>query len=46
MLVVDASCLCEVVIGGPDAGRIRERLAAEADQAAPHIIDVEVFGGE
>jgi predicted nucleic acid-binding protein len=44
MLVVDASCLCEVVIGGPDSEAIRERLAADADQAAPHIVDVEVFG--
>ncbi len=44
MLVVDASCLCEVLIGGPTAGAVRERLAAEADHAAPHIIDAEVFG--
>ncbi len=44
MLVVDASCLCEVLIGGPGAEAIRHRLAAEDDQAAPHMIDVEVFG--
>lgn len=44
MLVVDASCLCEVVIGGAGAVPIRERLAIEVDQAAPHIIDVEVLG--
>ncbi len=44
MLVVDASCLCEVVIGAPGADQIRERLAAEVDQAAPHVVDVEVFG--
>jgi predicted nucleic acid-binding protein len=44
MLVVDASCLCEVVIGGPGADAIRNRLRTEYDQAAPHIIDVEVFG--
>lgn len=44
MLVVDASCLCEVLIGGPAAESIRRRLAADRDQAAPHIIDVEVFG--
>ena len=44
MLVVDASCLCEVVIGGPSAETIRNRLRADSDQAAPHIIDVEVFG--
>jgi len=44
MLVVDASCLCEVLISGPSAEAIRERLSADPDQAAPHIIDVEVFG--
>lgn len=44
MLVLDASCLCEVVIGGPGAEAIRGRLSADRDQAAPHIIDVEVFG--
>jgi predicted nucleic acid-binding protein len=44
MLVVDASCLCEVVIGGPGAEAIRARLASDTDQAAPHVIDVEVFG--
>lgn len=44
MLVVDASCLAEVVIGGPDADAIRERLATDRDHVAPHIVDVEVFG--
>jgi len=44
MLIVDASCLTEVVLGGPNAETIRARLAADADQAAPHIVDVEVFG--
>ncbi len=44
MLVVDASCLCEVLVGGPGAESIRRRLAADVDQAAPHILDVEVFG--
>lgn len=44
MLIVDASCLCEVVIGGSGAEAIRHRLAADRDHAAPHIIDVEVFG--
>ncbi len=44
MLVVDASCLCEVVIGGPGAEAIRDRLAADPDHAAPHVVDVEVFG--
>jgi predicted nucleic acid-binding protein len=44
MLVVDASCLCEVLIGAPGAEAIRERLAADADHAAPHVVDVEVLG--
>jgi len=44
MLVVDASCLYEVVVGSPGAESIRRRLASDTDQAAPHIVDVEVFG--
>jgi predicted nucleic acid-binding protein len=44
MLVVDASCLYEVVAATHRAEAIRERLAADADQIAPHVIDVEVFG--
>ncbi len=44
VLVVDASCLCEVVIGGPSAEAIREKLATDPDHAAPHVVDVEVFG--
>jgi predicted nucleic acid-binding protein len=44
MLVVDASCLCEVLIGAPGAEPIRRRLAADPDHAAPHVVDVEVFG--
>jgi predicted nucleic acid-binding protein len=44
MLVVDASSLCNVVISGPGAEATRQRLAEDNDHAAPHIIDVEVFG--
>jgi predicted nucleic acid-binding protein len=44
MLVVDASCVAEVVLAGPDAEPVRERLAADADQAAPHLVDAEVLG--
>jgi predicted nucleic acid-binding protein len=44
MLVVDASCLCEVLTGSPGAEVVRRRLAADTDHAAPHIVDVEVFG--
>ena len=44
MLVVDASCLAEVALAGPDAEPVRRRLAADADQAAPHLVDAEVLG--
>jgi predicted nucleic acid-binding protein len=44
MLVVDASCLYAVVVGSPGAEAIRRRLAADTDQAAPHVVDMEVFG--
>lgn len=44
MLVVDASCLVEVLTGTARGEAIRQRLAAEVDQAAPHIVDVEVLG--
>jgi len=44
MLVVDASCLCEVLVSGRGAEAIRARLAADEDHAAPHVVDVEVFG--
>ena len=44
MLVVDASCLCEVLIGAPAAEAIRARLASDVEHAAPHVVDVEVFG--
>ncbi len=44
MLVVDASCLVEVLTGGPAAEQLRDRLAADPDHAAPHVVDAEVFG--
>lgn len=44
MLVVDASCLYEVVAGTAQAEPIRHRLAGESDLAAPHVVDVEVLG--
>ncbi|HUH71680.1 MAG TPA: type II toxin-antitoxin system VapC family toxin [Mycobacterium sp.] len=43
MLVVDASCLFEVVADTPRSGDIAARLAADVEQAAPHVIDVEVL---
>lgn len=44
MLVVDASCLFEVVADTPRASEIADRLAADVDHVAPHVIDVEVLG--
>jgi predicted nucleic acid-binding protein len=44
VIVVDASVLFEVVADTPGAEPIRERLAEDPDHAAPHVIDVEVFG--
>jgi predicted nucleic acid-binding protein len=43
MLIVDASCLFEVVSRSPRAEQVRERLDSDPDQAAPHVIDVEVL---
>lgn len=42
MLIVDASCLYEVLVGSAAGVRIGVRLAADDDQAAPHLIDAEV----
>jgi predicted nucleic acid-binding protein len=44
MLIVDASCVAEVVLAGPDAERIRGHLAGDPEQAAPHLVDAEVLG--
>ena len=44
MLVVDASCLFEVVADTRRAGAIASRLAADTEQVAPEVIDVEVLG--
>lgn len=44
MLVVDASCLFEVVADTPRSQEIAERLASDTDHAAPEIVDVEVLG--
>jgi predicted nucleic acid-binding protein len=42
MLIVDASCLFEVLTGGPFADAVAERFRADDDQGAPHVVDVEV----
>jgi predicted nucleic acid-binding protein len=44
MLVVDASCLFEVVADTERAEEVRAQLVADPDQAAPHLIDAEVLG--
>ncbi len=44
MLVVDASCLYEVVTAMPAAAGVRERFRADPDHAAPHLVDAEVLG--
>jgi predicted nucleic acid-binding protein len=44
MLVVDASCLAEVVLAGGDAEPVRESLESDPEQAAPHLVDAEVLG--
>lgn len=44
MLIVDASCLYDVLVGEAPAIRIRERLLADPEFGAPHIVDAEVLG--
>lgn len=43
MVVVDASCLFEVVARTARAPAVGARLAHEEDQAAPHLVDAEVL---
>lgn len=43
MLIVDASCLYEVVADAEAAEAVRGHLAMDQDQAAPHLIDAEVL---
>lgn len=43
MLVVDASCLFEVVASTRRGEAIRQRLSTDTDHTAPHVIDVEVL---
>ena len=44
MLVVDASCMFEVLTEGPLDQQVSRRLATDANHVVPHIVDVEVFG--
>jgi len=43
MLIVDASCLYEVVADTQRADEVRARLLRDSDHAAPSVIDVEVI---
>ena len=44
MLVVDASCLYEVVADTAQAEQVRRRMSLDREHAAPHVIDAEVLG--
>jgi predicted nucleic acid-binding protein len=43
MLVVDAACLFEALVGTPVGRAIKRHLADDEDHAAPHVVDVEVL---
>jgi len=44
MLVVDASCLYEVVADGTKGEVARARMRSDPELAAPHLVDAEVLG--
>lgn len=44
MIIVDASCLFEVVADTTRSEEVRTRMAADTEHLAPHVIDVEVLG--
>ena len=44
MLIVDASCLYEVVSDSEEAETVRRRMRLDPDLAAPHAVDAEVLG--
>ena len=44
MLVIDASCLFEIVADTERAEPVRRRVADDPDHAAPHLVDAEVLG--
>ena len=43
MLIVDASCLFEVVADAASAETVRTHLIEDQDHAAPHLVDAEVL---
>jgi predicted nucleic acid-binding protein len=44
LIIVDASCLYEVVAATPLGQEIAERMLSVPEVAAPHLIDAEVLG--
>ena len=44
MLVIDASCLFEIVADTERSEPVRQRVAEDPDHAAPHLVDAEVLG--
>jgi predicted nucleic acid-binding protein len=43
MLVVDAGCLFEALVGTPVGQRVKRHLHDDEDHAAPHVVDVETL---
>ena len=43
MLVVDAGCLFEALIGTPVGQLVKRHLREDEDHAAPHVVDVETL---
>jgi predicted nucleic acid-binding protein len=43
MLVVDAGCLFEALVGSATGNQVMEILADDDEHAAPHVIDVETM---
>ena len=41
MLVVDTSAVVGALVGRPPVGAVLDRLAADGDLSAPHLLDVE-----
>jgi len=44
MLIVDASCLAEVLVNGLHSEAVRQAMLSDTDLVAPHVIDAEVLG--
>ena len=44
MIVIDASCIYDIVTGAEDASDVRAIIQHYDDPVAPHLVDVEVIG--